>query len=61
MGHKVVGTATINGQVTTIREYGDGFNVVEVNGDVKYHGQTLNELEEKLEKDKVDYKITQPD
>ena len=58
MGHKAIGTATINGAITTIRKYDNGFFVVEVNSEVKYSGKTLDELKEKLDKDKIVYKIT---
>ena len=59
MGHEMIGTATIDGAVTSIRKYDNGFYVVEVNQDVKYSGETLKELKDKLDKDKIIYNITQ--
>ncbi len=58
MGHKFIGTATIDGAVTSIRKYDNDFYVVEVDMVVKYSERTLEELKEKLDKDKIAYKIT---
>ena len=58
MNHEAIGVATINGTVTTIRKYSNDSFVVEVNGDVIYSGQTLNELKGKLDADKIVYKLT---
>ena len=58
MGHEMIGTATIDGAVTSIRKYDNGFYVVEVNQEVKYSGETLDELKEKMDKDNIVYKIT---
>jgi len=58
MSHELVGIATIDGAVTSIRKYDNGFYVVEVDMDVKYSERTLEELKEKLDKDKIAYKIT---
>ena len=58
MGHEIVGTAAIDGAVTSIRKYDNGFYVVEENHHVKYSGGTLKELKEKLDTDKIIYSIT---
>ena len=58
MSHEYVGIATIDSQTTSIRKYSNGMYVVEVNGDVKYSGENLDELKEKLESDKIKYSIT---
>ncbi len=36
MSHEAIGTATIDGAVTSIRKYDNGFYVVEVDHEVKY-------------------------
>jgi len=58
MGHEIIGTATIDGAVTSIRKYNNGFCVVEVNHVVKYSGETIDELIKKMDKDNIVYKIT---
>ncbi len=58
MGHDVIGTVTIDGAVTSIRKYDNGFYVVEVNHEVKYSGETLKELKDKMDTDKIIYNIT---
>ena len=57
MGHEVIGTATIDGAVTSIRKYDNGFYVVEVDREVKYSGETLKELKDKMDTDKIIYSI----
>lgn len=57
MTHKAVGTATINHQVTTIRKYENGYYTVEVNGDVKYSSESLEELENKLNEDNISHSV----
>lgn len=58
MGYEIIGRATINNAVTTIREYDNGFFVVEINKKVKYSAKTLDDLKEILDEAKVNYKIT---
>lgn len=58
MDHKRIGTATIDGVVTSIRKYDNGFYVVEVDQHVKYSGKTLDELKEKMDKNNIIYKLT---
>jgi hypothetical protein len=58
MSHEAIGVATINGNVTTIRKYDNGMYGVEVNGDVVYSGESLDEVIKKLDADKIKYKIT---
>ena len=58
MGHEMIGRATINNAVTTIRKYDNGFFVVEVNEKVEYSAETLDELKKILDEAKVDYTIT---
>lgn len=48
MSHKPIGIATIDHQVTTIRKYENGYYTVEVNYDIKYSSESLEELEKKL-------------
>ena len=61
MSHEMIGTATINGTKTSIREYDNGFFVVEVDKEVKYSGKTLKELTDKLKNDGVKYTIMKID
>ena len=58
MGHEMIGTATIDGDVTSIRKYDNGFYVVQVDHEVKYSGETLKELKDKMDTDKIIYSIT---
>jgi len=58
MSHKAIGVATIKGNVTTIRKYDNGIYSVEVNGDVLYSSQSLKELINKLDENKIKHKIT---
>ncbi len=58
MGHEAIGTATIDGAVTSIRKYDNGFYVVEADHEVKYSGETLKEIKDKMDKDKIIYSIT---
>ena len=58
MSHEFIGTATIDGAVTSIRKYDNGFYVVEVDGEVKYSAQTLDELKKDLDEDGIRYSIT---
>ncbi len=57
MPHKIIGIATISGVKTGIREYDNGFFVVEMDEEVKYSGETLKELKDKLDRDGIDYRI----
>jgi len=57
MSHEVVGTATINSNITPIRKYDDGLFGVEVEGSTIYAGKSLEEIIEKLEADKIKYTI----
>lgn len=57
MDHTAIGTATINGQVTTIRKYKNGFYVVEFNGTVMYQSNSLADLERQLNDANVTHSI----
>lgn len=57
MRHKVIGIATIDHQVTTIRKYENGYYTVEINGNVKYSSESLDELEKKLSEDGVTHSV----
>lgn len=57
MCHKAIGEATIDHQVTTIRKYENGYYTVEVNGDVKYSFNSLEDLEKKLGEDGIEHSI----
>lgn len=59
MSHKAIGTATINHQVTTIRKYKNGYYAVEVNGEVKYSSESLEELERKLSADGIAHTLVE--
>ena len=58
MSHKAIGTATIDHKFTTIRKYENGYYTVEVNGNVKYSSESLDELEKKLGDDGVPHSVT---
>jgi len=57
--YTAIGVATINGKITTIRKYDNGFHVVEVNETQKYSSRSLEELEKALREDDIDYIITE--
>lgn len=57
MSHKAIGTATIDHQVTTIRKYENGYYTVEVNGEVKYFSESLEDLEGKLNEDGITHSV----
>lgn len=58
MAYKVIGIANFGGVSTSIREYDNGFFVVEIDGQVKYSERTIDELKKKLDADGIVYKIT---
>lgn len=58
MSHKMIGTATIDGTKTSIREYDNGFFVIEIKEVVTYQGQTLKQLTDKLDLDRIEYRLS---
>jgi hypothetical protein len=55
MSYKMIGQATKDHKVTSIRKQDNGFFTVEFDGDLLYSAQTLDELKEKMDADGVTY------
>jgi hypothetical protein len=51
----MIGQATKDHKVTSIRKQDNGFFTVEFDGDLLYSAQTLDELKEKMDADGVTY------
>ena len=57
MNHKLIGFAKIGDTKTSIREYKNGFFIVELDAEVLYSGQSLKELTDTLDKASIEYTI----
>ena len=57
MPYEVIGTATINRNITTIRRYDNGMYVIEVNHNVVYTEHSLEDLIEILNNDGIEHII----
>ena len=55
MGHKMIGQATKDHRVTSIRKQDNGIFTVEFDGKILYSAQTLDELKEEMDADGVTY------